>query len=180
MVKASVMAHPEMLAYYARRHGISAEAAAKADLATLYATYLVGRFQDGSDDFDKLLGLPYPVLIPQMNKLAATFHKEGLSNFNLFALVMPSVTETVKGFAQGDRTRAALTAVEALRSYAADHGGRLPEKLADVTDTPVPDNPVTGRPFEYRLENGVAALGDHSPPLADRPLEYTVRVRPPR
>ncbi len=176
-VAAFVSAHPEVAGYYARRHVEDAAAAAKVDPAILYATYVVGRFQDGSDEFYKLLGQPYPVLIRMTNGLAAADQKEGLDRFNLFALLVPSLARSVKGFAQGDRTRAALTAVEALRSYAAAHGGRLPDRLADVTDTPVPDNPVTGRPFEYRLGNGTATLGDHDPLLADRPLEYTVRIR---
>jgi hypothetical protein len=177
--KMFVATHPEVTAYYARRHGVGTEAAAKADPAVLYATYVVGRFQDGSDDIHKLLGQPYPLLIPLMNRLAAADEKEGLSNFNMFAILAPSLTRPIEGYAQGDRTRAALTAVEALRSYAAAHDGHLPAALADVTDTPVPDNPVTGRPFEYRLANGTATLGDHDPLLADRPLEYTIRIRKP-
>ena len=42
----------------------------------------------------------------------------------------------------------------------------------------MPDNPVTGKPFEYRVDDGVATLGDHDP-LTGRPLEYTVRIRRP-
>ena len=46
---------------------------------------------------------------------------------------------TIAGkFAQADRRLAALAAVEAPRTYAAAHGGKLPEHLEDVAETPVP------------------------------------------
>jgi hypothetical protein len=69
---------------------------------------------------------------------------------------------------------AALTAVEALRTYAAAHDGKLPEQLSDVTETPVPDNPATGWPFEYHVESGMATLKDSQ---AEAPLVYTIRIR---
>ena len=37
-------------------------------------------------------------------------------------------------------------------------GGELPAALADVTVVPVPLDPVTGKPFEYRLEGETAVL----------------------
>ena len=77
-------------------------------------------------------------------------------------------------FAYADRQLAALTAVEALRSYAAAHDGKLPEKLADVTATPVPENPATGEPFEYRVENGIATISDSK---FEPALTYTVKIR---
>jgi hypothetical protein len=48
-----------------------------------------------------------------------------------------------------------LRCVEALRLYAAAHDGRLPAKLADV-GVPLPDDPVTGKPFRYRLDGETA------------------------
>jgi hypothetical protein len=56
-----------------------------------------------------------------------------------------------------DRRIAGLRAVEALRLYAASHEGKLPEALSQVKEVPVPDDPATGKPFEYRRD-GVAAL----------------------
>jgi hypothetical protein len=82
--------------------------------------------------------------------------------------------KVVESFARSDRELAALTAVEALRSYAADHDGQLPAKLADVTETPVPENPATGEPFEYQLENGKATLSDSK---FEPKLTYTVTIR---
>ena len=67
-----------------------------------------------------------------------------------------------------------MAAVEALRTYAAANGGKLPERLEDVTETPVPANPMTGLPFQYEASGGVAKISDLS---SDEPLEFTVRIR---
>jgi hypothetical protein len=57
-----------------------------------------------------------------------------------------------------DRKLAALRVIEALRIHAAAHGGRLPDKLTDVTEVPVPNDPGTGKPFDYRKEGDGATL----------------------
>ena len=41
--------------------------------------------------------------------------------------------------------------MEAVHLYAAGHDGKLPASLGDVKDVPIPDDPVTGQPFGYRL-----------------------------
>ena len=57
----------------------------------------------------------------------------------------------------------ALRCVEAVRLYAAGHGGKLPPKLADVKEVPVPHDPVTGKPFEYKVSGDRATLFGPSP-----------------
>ena len=41
-------------------------------------------------------------------------------------------------------------------------------------ETPVPANPMTGKPFTYAVANGVATISDSTP--GDQ-LEYTVKIR---
>ena len=89
-------------------------------------------------------------------------------------LPMFDVGKATAKFAQVDRQMAALTTVEAIRSYAAANGGKLPQHLEDITETPAPANPATGKPFEYRVENGSAIL---SATEMDAPLTYTIRIR---
>ena len=50
-----------------------------------------------------------------------------------------------------------LQTVEALRLYAADHPGKLPTQLEDLT-VPVPLDCVTGKAFGYELAGGVATI----------------------
>jgi hypothetical protein len=52
---------------------------------------------------------------------------------------------------------ALLRHVEALRLYGALHKGALPAKLSDVT-VPLPDDPLSGKPFRYECKDGVAHL----------------------
>lgn len=59
---------------------------------------------------------------------------------------------------QLDRRLAALQVVEALRLYAADNRNKLPARLLDIRDLPLPVDPVTGKAFEYKLEGNRAVL----------------------
>jgi hypothetical protein len=56
------------------------------------------------------------------------------------------------------RTVAVLRVVEALRMHAARNGGKLPASLDEVICVPVPENPMTGEPFLYKLVDGVAVI----------------------
>jgi hypothetical protein len=52
---------------------------------------------------------------------------------------------------------ALLRHIEALRLYAAEHDGKLPEKLSDIA-VPLPVDPFTGKPFVYKVEGETAHL----------------------
>jgi hypothetical protein len=53
---------------------------------------------------------------------------------------------------------AQLRVLEALRMYAAAHG-KLPDKLSEITEVPVPVNPFDGKPLTYRRDGDKAELG---------------------
>ncbi|HEX3998000.1 MAG TPA: hypothetical protein VHX65_05565 [Pirellulales bacterium] len=58
---------------------------------------------------------------------------------------------------------ALLRSIEALRMYGADHDGHLPERL-DNAPAPIPLDPVSGKPFSYRLNGTTATLrGEPAP-----------------
>jgi hypothetical protein len=79
-----------------------------------------------------------------------------------------------------DRRFAALECIEALRLYAAQNG-KWPAALADVADVPVPTDPITGKPFEYRVQEDKAVLTAPSitPGKSDGPdaVSYEVFLR---
>jgi hypothetical protein len=52
----------------------------------------------------------------------------------------------------------ALQCIEAIRLYAAKHEGQLPDKLSDIAEVKVPDDPLTGGAFEYRRTAAGAVL----------------------
>ena len=57
-----------------------------------------------------------------------------------------------------------LRAIEALRIYAAAHEGRLPDKLADIAEVPLPIDPTTGQAFSYQKTGDTAVLESPYPP----------------
>jgi hypothetical protein len=69
-----------------------------------------------------------------------------------------AVEKVYAAIARSDRRHAAQSCVEALRLYAAGHGGRLPASLKDVTEVPVPDDPRSGKPFFYAVQGDRAKL----------------------
>jgi hypothetical protein len=58
---------------------------------------------------------------------------------------------------------AAWQCVEAIRSYAASHGGQLPQTLADIQEVSIPKDPMTGVAFYYTQTDEVAALESPAP-----------------
>jgi len=67
---------------------------------------------------------------------------------------------------------AALQCVEALRHYAASHNGQLPKQLSEVTEAQVPEDPASGKPFEYRYDGSKAVL-EVSVPKGGTPRDST-------
>jgi hypothetical protein len=167
---------PAAQTHYAQSRKMSADDVALLDSATVVAVYYFDQFQQLSDDIEKPLRLPYPQMLKSLKDMEGELEQmRAAAPANPFLPVIPSIDRAAETFARADREVAALTAVEALRSYAASHDGKLPEHLEDVTDTPVPVDPCTGQPFEYKLANETAVLSSR-PPAADR-LEYTIRIR---
>ena len=74
---------------------------------------------------------------------------------------------------------ARVRVIEGVRLYGAAHDGKLPAKLADVTEPPLPDDPGTGRPFEYALDGNTATLVSQVPndPRPHSGIRYRVTIR---
>jgi hypothetical protein len=75
----------------------------------------------------------------------------------LFADLLPQVSESRRAQARLEQRIGLLRHVEALRLYAADHAGKLPHDLSELP-VPVPSNPLTGKPFIYKLDGTIAFL----------------------
>jgi hypothetical protein len=93
---------------------------------------------------------------------ALTDGQEADRRDGLFADLLPHIIADRRTQARLEQRIALLRHVEALRLYAADHEGRLPETLAEIA-VPLPPDPFTGKPFVYKLENATAQL-QGSPP----------------
>lgn len=124
------------------------------------------------DEEAKLLALP----VWQADALSGT------ARGGLFAEFLPRVADARREQARVEQRVSLLRCVEALRLHAADHGGTLPATLADVS-VPLPTDPFTGKPFEYRLNGvtahlrGAAPKGEEKTPAFAARYEITVRTK---
>ena len=74
---------------------------------------------------------------------------------------------------------AALQCVEAIRSYAASHGGQLPPTLAEITEVSVPNDPMSGQMFRYTRTGATAVLESPAPTGGDAKdaIRYEITVK---
>jgi hypothetical protein len=143
--------------------------------------YEVFNYEQHSDDLLKWAGLPdwqaRPGLARAEERLKAV--KASGTGSILAVLLLPSTLRPRDTVARADRRVAALRCVEALRLYAAAHG-RLPDKLADVKEVPVPIDPMTGAAFRYALDGDRAVLQGPAPQgtgAAHLMLRYELTLR---
>jgi hypothetical protein len=85
----------------------------------------------------------------------------------LASLLMPALSNARGASVRSERRIAMLRVVEALRLHAAESGGKLPSSLDEIKAVPLPIDPVTGKPFGYKLTDGKATL-DAPPPAGDK------------
>jgi hypothetical protein len=109
-------------------------------------------FELERDERMMLLALP----LWQVDALARDEERDHLGD-GLFAELLPQIVMLRRAQGQLEQQIAVLRHVEALRLYAAEHGGKLPTKLADLS-VPLPVDPVTGKPFVYTVEGGTAHI----------------------
>lgn len=158
--------------HFTRTRAIREDQAEKLERDVVTATYLAESMVADMDELRAIATLPYPELD---RRLAVILDRPNTSPFSMSRAVAPGLKASLTKFVKADQHIAALTTVEALRAFAATHGGQLPTSLDQLIDTPAPLNPATGMPFEYRIEDGVAILEDATSPWK---LRYTIRLAP--
>jgi len=65
---------------------------------------------------------------------------------------LPALRPCALAAARTDRELAVLRCIEALAVLRRRASGQLPATLEEIKEVPIPLNPVTGKPFSYRLE----------------------------
>jgi hypothetical protein len=83
---------------------------------------------------------------------------------NPFVYSLPATYRIAFLDARLKRDIAILRCVEAIRMYAADHDGKLPDSLDAITAVPIPLDPLYDQAFRYKLAGGKAILESPVPP----------------
>jgi hypothetical protein len=109
------------------------------------------------DERMKLLALPLWQIDECDGSQAGESSRDGL-----LADLLPPIVKLRRAQGALERQIALLRHVEALRLHAAGHDGKLPAKLSDIA-VPLPDDPLTGKPFVYAMEGADAHLRGGSP-----------------
>jgi hypothetical protein len=87
--------------------------------------------------------------------------------------LVPGTSAVRRARGRLDQRIALLRHVEALRLYAADHGGKLPAKLSEIS-VPLPDDPFTGKPFRYEASGATAHLRGSPPSGEEKVAVYNL------
>jgi hypothetical protein len=148
----------------------------KLPMHVVVALHLADRLKGMRDDMLKLSRLPFAQAWPGLQKTDARMGavKDDLT-YAIVLAMMPALSRSALSVASVDRRIAALRCVEALRMHAAQNGNALPAKLTDVKIVPIPNDPMTGKPFEYALQGGTAIL--KSPKLDGEWEKHAVHYR---
>jgi hypothetical protein len=123
----------------------------------MIAIYIAGRFRELKDDFYKGGYLPMPEALALFTAAEERIKAVEPGPLAFFVQSQIITSRAIGADLRLDRRVATLRVIEALRMYAASHDGALPESLSQITEVPVPEDPATGKPFDYSL-TGKSAL----------------------
>ncbi len=145
--------------YLTEQGKMTANQAETAPPAQAVLLFLVATYNEFRDDSFKATYLPHPEARRAFAE--ADSRRKGAPNTEgkRFADAwLPAIGKVMGAQARLERKIAALRVIEALRLHAAAHDGTLPDKLSEVTAAPIPDDPGTGKPFEYQRDGEAATL----------------------
>jgi hypothetical protein len=171
---------PAARRFVAQNKGLSAEKVLTMPPAQVLILYIAGTYHEDRDDWHRAAYLPYPQARPQFEAAAKRLRQQPISEAHLPArLFLSALDKVANSQVRLERNLAALRVVEALRMYAAAHDGKLPDKLADVTEVPIPDDPGTGKAFEYSRAGDTATVVSQiaAEPQAASGIRYRVSIR---
>jgi hypothetical protein len=175
---------PAARKYVARNSRLSAEEVEALPATWVLLRYLLATYAEYRDDIFRTLNLPYSQALPLLNSWTKRLHAAPTSEGHVMArILLPALPRVLSIRVRLERTLAALRVVEALRMYAAAHDGKLPDKLDEITEAPLPLDPGTGKPFEYSRDGDTATVaGPNNEPLTEdirsvNGVRYRVTIR---
>ncbi|HSG73516.1 MAG TPA: hypothetical protein VLA12_24075 [Planctomycetaceae bacterium] len=151
--------------------------------------WIVLKHREYCQEVTALMALDPPLALPALKDVQERNHRFRSERRPEVMLVLPSPHNIYIAARTNDRRIAAFRTVEAIRHYAATHDGRLPNSLDEISDPPVPDDPILMKPFHYEVNDDVATLSaegipggardDQADPGVLGEIQYHIRLRKP-
>ena len=141
--------------------GVTSEQVEKMAVGQVLLQDAKREYQQSADLLESVAYLPPADRKRRSDEVEELLHKSQLNpkGFGqiIAAMLLPATQQVMRAQLRIERDVDALLVIEALRMHAAQTGS-FPKTLADVSIVPVPNNPATRKPFEYRLDGGTAVL----------------------
>jgi len=178
-----VMLHYSDAKQFLARKGFSQQRIEEMPAAQAVLIYQKQEYLEMLDNMYKWFVIPYDQAQPHLDKSERLFDGHNRARgikANLFCTLLPALSRIAFLQARLDRHIALLRTIEAIRMFAADHSGRLPGSLAEITSVPIPSDPVTGKDFLYdRIDARNARLEAPVSPAESRKRPvYELAIKP--
>jgi len=149
-----ITAYPKAKEWLASQ-GKTPEEIEKMPVSQAVGLWSVYRFECLRDEYMKIVQLPYwQQKEYNMDYLWNEF--EVMTPLDaMVRMLFPAVNACYPTLCRAKANVDVLRIVEAIRLYAAENDGRLPDSLDAIKSVPIPPiDPFTGKPYAYRIENG--------------------------
>ena len=161
--------------------GFSSRQIAEMSVCEAVSRHAIGDFVRTRDDLFRWMTLQYPEAKPFLDREDQKLQKRSRASAGMFvaALLLPAITHCRDAEIRVDRRANMLLIVHAVREYAATHEGALPQTIGEMKDVIILDDPATGEPFGYRVEDGKAIIEadiSKNRPRSFEPNRYEVRI----
>lgn len=176
MTMLALKGYPRARDYMISR-GHSPEEVASMHAAQVLLVYTMDTYRKLGDGSYKWFFLPYYEAREGLAEWNRQFKVQGRDSevFPVASLLLPAIGAAKIGVARHQRDLEVARLVEAIRMHTATHGGRLPLSGTDISDVPIPTDPMWGRPFAVARE-GETLVIESAPIPYEGKLLHGLRV----
>ncbi len=162
---------------YMVSHGHSKEEVAAMHPARVLLIATFNMYREQRDASVKWLYLPYHEGREGLAAWESQFQRDvpGQEVLPLASMILPAVGAAKLSVARQHRSLEIARLIEAVRLYASIHEGRLPGSLNEITEVPVPTDPLWGKPFELTADRDTIVI-QSAPVLTQGVRKYGLRV----
>ncbi len=157
--------------------GHSPQEVASMHPARVLLVYTMDTYRKLGDASYKWFFLPYYEAREGLAEWNRQFKAEGRDSevFPVASLLLPAIGAAKIAVARHERDLEIARMVEAIRIHAATHDGRLPLSGEDITDVPVPTDPMWGKPFAVARDGDTLVI-ESAPIPYNNKLLHSLRV----